>query len=193
MRPTVERGGVMSRFGGFNGHLDSGSQYAKACCARPLAKLLSLLRSALVGGAVLGLIQPAFAVGVVSPDKPIFPTSGHGIYAALLNLDGGKAAPAGRDDEVFSALSGFAKAVSAETSTSGAKITASRQTDDAIYAELNEFAGRVGAKRPVAREARVQLAEADNAVDAMKEFLRGNGSPAPVAPAPARSRPAGSW
>jgi len=180
----------MSRFSGLSGYLDSGAQYARACYAQPLAKLLSLLRSALVGGAVLGLIQPAFAVGVISPDKPIFPPTGQGIYAALLDLDGARAAPAGHDDDAFSALSGFAKTVAAETSAP--KATASRQTDDAIYAELNEFAGRVGAKRPVAREARVQLAEADNAVDAMKEFLRGNGSPAPVAPvAPARGRSAG--
>src|SRR5664279_4647656 len=136
MRPTVERGGVMSRFGGFNGHLDSGSQYAKACCARPLAKLLSLLRSALVGGAVLGLIQPAFAVGVITPDQPIFPTSGQGVYAALLNLDG--AAPAQRGDDAFSALAGFAQTVAVETKTPAPKATASRPTDDAIYAELNE-------------------------------------------------------
>jgi DmsE family decaheme c-type cytochrome len=171
----------MSRVRGFGGCLDKGAQYAKACYARPVTQLLSLLKSALVGGAVLGLIQPAFAVGMI-PDKGIFPTSGQGIYAALLDLDGAMPAPAGRDDDAFSALSGFAKTVAAETKPS--KATASRPTDDAIFAELNEFAARVGAKQPVAREARVQLAEADNAVDALKDFLRGNGSPAPAAPAP---------
>jgi DmsE family decaheme c-type cytochrome len=181
----------MSRVGGFSGCLDRGAQYARACYARPVAKLLSLLKSVLVGGAVLGLIQPAFAIGVI-PDKGIFPTSGQGIYAALLDLDGAKPAPASRDNEAFSALSGFAQTISAETNASGAKATVSRQTDDAIYAELNEFAQRVGAKRPAAREARVQLAEADNAVDALKDFLRGNGAPAPAAPvAPARAKPAG--
>jgi DmsE family decaheme c-type cytochrome len=179
----------MSRFDGFSGCLDKGAQYTKACYARPVAQLLSLLKSALVGGAVLGLIQPAFAVGMI-PDKGLFPTSGQGIYAALLDLDGAMPAPGGRDDDAFSALSGFAKTVSAETNAS--KPTASRQTDDAIFAELNEFAARLGAKQPTARETRVQLAEADNAVDALKDFLRGNGSPAPVAPvAPARTKPTG--
>ncbi len=81
----------MSRLGGFKGYLDSGAQYAAACYAQPLTKLLTLLKSALVGGAVLGLIQPAFAVGVISSDQAIFPTSGQGIYAALLDLDGASA------------------------------------------------------------------------------------------------------
>ena len=81
---------LMSRLGGFNGYFDRGAQYARACYAQPLAKLLSLLKSALVGGAVLGLIQPAFAVGVISSDQPIFPTSGQGVYAALLDLDGAR-------------------------------------------------------------------------------------------------------
>src|SRR5450755_2669993 len=101
----------MSRGVGFSGCLDRGAQYARACYARPVAKLLSLLKSALVGGAVLGLIQPAFAIGVITSDQPVFPTSGQGVYAALLNLDGANArpAPAGRDDDAFSALSGFAK------------------------------------------------------------------------------------
>src|ERR1019366_10558446 len=98
----------MSRFSGLSGYLDSGAQYARACYAQPLAKLLSLLRSALVGGAVLGLIQPAFAVGVISPDKPIFPTSGQGVYAALLNLDGARPTPAHHGDKAFSPHAGSA-------------------------------------------------------------------------------------
>jgi DmsE family decaheme c-type cytochrome len=186
----------MTRFG-FDGYLDGGAQYARACYARPLTKLLSLARSALVGGAVLGLIQPAFAVGAM-PDqvnRGIFPTSGQGIYAALLDLDQSspKPAPAQRDDDAFSTLSGFAQTVSSQSKTSGQKAAASQQASDAIYSELAEFAQRVGAKRPAAREARVQLADADNAVDALKDFLRGNpGSPtAPVVVAPARVRPAG--
>jgi DmsE family decaheme c-type cytochrome len=194
--PTVERGDVlMSRLGEFNGCLEGAAQYARACYARPLATLLKLLKSALVGGAVLGLVQPAFAIGVISSDQAIFPTSGQGIYAALLDLDGANArhAPAQRGDDAFSALSGFAQTVAAEsTKTSGQKVAATRQ-DEAVFAELSEFAQRVGARQPVAHEPRVKLAEADNAVDALKDFLRGNGSPAPAAPAarPARVVPAG--
>ena len=187
----------MSRFGGSSGCLDRAAQYAKACYAQPLTKLLSLLKSALVGGAVLGLIQPAFAIGILPSDQTIFPTSGQGLYAALLDLDGAnaKSAPAQRGDDAFSALTGFAQTVSAELKTPGQKAAASRQ-DDAIYSELAEFAQRVGAKRPVSHETRLKLAQADNAVDALKDFLRGNAAPpadtpkAPVAP-PAKAMPAG--
>lgn len=147
--PTVERGGVlMSRLGDFDGCLDRGAQYATACYARPLAKLHSLLKTALVGGAVLGLIQPAFAVGAM-PDQGVFPTSGQGVYAALLDLDG----------------------------------TKSVQRDDGAFFALASFAQTVGAAQPASRGARLQLAEADNAVDALKGFLQQNGKPeAPKAP-----------
>ena len=109
----------MSRLGDSGNYFDRGAQYAKACSAQPLAKLLSLLKSALVGGAVLGLIQPAFAVGVITSDQPIFPTSGQGVYAALLDLDGAKPAQAQRGDDAFSALAGFAQTVAAELKTPG--------------------------------------------------------------------------
>jgi DmsE family decaheme c-type cytochrome len=179
----------MSTFGGFDGCLDRGAQYARACYARPLAKLLSLLRSALVGGAVLGLVQPAFAVGVM-PDQAIFPTSGQGVYAALLDLDKSdpKPAAAQRDDDAFSALKGFAKAVAAEPRAPAETAATSRQTDEAIFSELAEFAKRAGVKPQGAPQVRVRVAQADNAVDALKDFLRGGGAtpqtvPPPVAPA----------
>src|SRR6202035_5099055 len=170
---------LMSRLGGSNVCLEGAARYARACYARPLASLLKLLKSALVGGAVLGLVQTAFAVGVISSDQAIFPTSGQGIYAALLDLDGANArpAPAPRGDDAFSALAGFAQTVAAEsTKTSGKapgqKVAATRQ-DEAVFAELSEFARRVGARQPVSHQPRVKLAEADNAVDALKDFLRG--------------------
>src|ERR1700722_17639557 len=131
----------MSRLGGFNGCLEGAAQYARACHARPLTSLLKLLKSALVGGAVLGLVQPAFAIGVISSDQAIFPTSGQGIYAALLDLDGTNARPAlaQRGDDAFSTLAGFAQTVAAEsTKTSGQKVAATRQ-DEVVFAELSEF------------------------------------------------------
>ncbi|MGZ3310306.1 MAG: hypothetical protein ACXU8R_17445, partial [Xanthobacteraceae bacterium] len=181
----------MSRLGGSGNYFDRGAHYARACHAQPLAKLLSLLKSALVGGAVLGLIQPAFAVGVITSDQPLFPTSGQGVYAALLDLDGAKPATAPRGDDAFSALAGFAQTVAVQSktsgrTTSGQKATASSQ-DEAVFAELAEFAQRVGAKRSVSHESRLKLADADNAIDALQEFLRGNGKPAPVAPPVAAS------
>ena len=67
--------------------------------------------------------------------------------------------------------------------------------DDAVFAELAEFAQRVGAKQPVSHEPRLKLADADNAVDALKDFLSGNGTPAPRRQAPvatpAKVKPAG--
>ena len=151
-------------------------------------KLLSLLKSALVGGAVLGLIQPAFAIGVITSDQPIFPTAGQGVYVALLDLDGAKPATAPRGDDAFSALAGFAQTVAVELktpgrATSGQKATASSQ-DDAVFAELAELLQRAGAKRSVSHQPRLKLADADNAIDALQEFLRGNGKPAPVRPTP---------
>lgn len=189
----------MTRFGGFGGCVDRSAQYARACYAQPLAKLLSLLKSVLVGGAVVGLVQPAFAYPVEAvPTQSIFPTSGKGIYAALLDLDKSapkvnlRAAPAQPNDDAFSALASFAQTVPAGAKSSGEKAATARQAKEAIYSELKEFAERVGAKRPAALEPRLQLAEADNAVDALKDFLRQNGTPAPVAPqAPVAVKPAG--
>jgi DmsE family decaheme c-type cytochrome len=194
----------MSTVGGSGRCFDRGAryaaQYAKACYAQPRAKLLSLLKSVLVGGAVLGLIQPAFAVGVILPDQPLFPTSGQGVYAALLDLDGAGSQPAQGNDAAFSALAGFAQTVAADRKVSGAKTTgqvaAAPRQDDAMYPELAEFAQRVGARQTVSHQARLKLAEADNAVDALKDFLHGNSAPpadAPVAPpiAPTKAAPAG--
>ena len=190
----------MSRFSGFSGYLDSGAQYARACYARPLAKLLSLAKATLVGGAVLGLIQPAFAIGVITIDQPHFPTSGQGIYAALLDLDGAKPATAQRGDDAFSALAGFAsESRASETRASESRPSdqsvAPSSKDDAVYSELSEFAQRVGARRPVANEPRLRLAEADNAIDALKGFLQNNGTPEkPPAPviSPARGKSTGT-
>ncbi len=180
----------MSRAGGFSGCLDRAARYARAYHAQPLAKSLSLLKSVLVGGAVLGLIQPAFAVGVI-PEQGIFPTSGQGVYAALLALEAAGPAPVQRDDDAFSALAGFAQTVKLEVKTSGQKAVTSRQNEDAIFSELTEFAQRVGTKRPVAHEPRLKLADADNAVDALKDFLRGNSAPPADAPKPPVALPRG--
>jgi DmsE family decaheme c-type cytochrome len=179
----------MSRLSVLNGYLDGGSQYARACYAQPLAKLLSLLKSALVGGAVLGLVQPAFAIGTMPDQGSIFPTSGQGIYAALLDLDGPAVAPAQREDGAFSALEGFAQSIAAPPQASGQNVRSARAGADAIYSELAEFAQRMGARSAVSHEPRLRLADADNLFDALKNFNNGNTAP-PVAP-PAQ-RPAGA-
>ena len=84
-----------------------------------------------------------------------------------------------RGDDAFSALAGFAQTVAAESKSRADDVrteaTASSQ-DEAVFAELAEFAQRVGAKRSVPQAPRLKLADADNAIDALKEFLRGNGN-----------------
>jgi DmsE family decaheme c-type cytochrome len=152
----------------------------------------------LVGGAVLGLIQPAMAVGLeVAPAQGIFPASGQGVYAALLDLDKSspQAAPAPRDDSAFSALADFARTASAQSKTSGEGVARARQAGDTIYSELTDFAKSVGAERPARREQRQQLA-ADSAFEALQDFLRGNAAsptdaPKAPAPAPVTVKPAG--
>jgi DmsE family decaheme c-type cytochrome len=180
----------MSRLGGFNGCLDRAARYVTACYAQPLTKFLSLLKSALVGGAVLGLIQPAMAVQIVS-DPGINPATGQGVYAALRDLDKSDPKPAAvqRDDDSFTALAGFANTVAAGSKPSSSEAaTKPRQVEDAVYSELTEFAQRLGAARPAQRQGRQQFA-ADSAYEALQEFLKGDTAPAApqpkAAPAPA--------
>jgi len=155
------------------------------------------LKSALVGGAVLGLIQPAYAFQVVS-DQGIFPKSGQGIYAALLDLDRSgpelpsnpKPAPAPRDNDAFSVLANFAQTVSARSKPAGEKATNSRQAGDAIYSELAEFAlvlrgaGAVNSQRPAPSSS-----QHDSAVSALKNFAQQTaaGDPSRTATGPANS------
>ncbi|THD55621.1 MAG: hypothetical protein E8A46_05195, partial [Bradyrhizobium sp.] len=179
----------MSRLGDFNGCFGWGARYARACYAQPLTKLLSLLKSALVGGAVLGLIQPAMAVQIVS-DPGINPATGQGVYAALRDLDKSDSKPAAvqRDDDSFTALAGFANTVAAGSKPASEAAARPRQVEDAVYSELTEFAQRLGAARPVQRQGRQQFA-ADSAYEALQEFLKGDAAPAApqpkAAPAPA--------
>jgi DmsE family decaheme c-type cytochrome len=172
-------------------YLRGASQYVARSCEGSLTKFLSLVRTGLVGGAVLGLIQPALVVDAVSSQDVFAATgaygsSGQGVYGALRDLDGATANPQrSAGDDAFSALAGFAQSIPAgPKAVSGDKLIAvSRQGDDAIFTELTEFAQRVGADRPVKREARVQVAEADSAFEALSDFMKGNTAP-PATPQP---------
>ena len=157
---------------------------------QPVARLLGFCKSVLVGGAVLGLMQPAFAVGleVSPPAQAIFPTSGQGLYAALQDLDRSTSGPAevrrARDEEQFAALSSFAKSLGTEPQSR----LRQPQGEQGIYQELAELRQWVQGCR-IEFLPTVKVAEADNAVDALKDFLSRNSSPpaagAPPAPAPA--------
>jgi DmsE family decaheme c-type cytochrome len=181
----------MRGFDGVEKCLAGAAGYARACFAQPVATLCSLLKSALVGGAVLGLVQPAMAFQIVF-DPGINPGTGQGIYATLLDLDRAGAQPvrAPREDDAFAALVDFAKTIPADSKASGQKLVNSRRGDDAIYAELAEFAEHIGAGPPVSHEPRLRVAEADNAVDALKDFLKGNAAPSSEAPKTPAARPA---
>ena len=172
----------MSRLGHSRRYFDMGVQYAKACYARPLAKLLAVLKSVLVGGAVIGLVQPALAIGIISFNQPLFPTSGQGVYAALLDLDGAKP-PARRGDDPISELAGFAQTIAMEAKPPSSEPAAALRQDDAAYVELAKFAHQVGAARTVSRASNQQFAEADNLFDALREFNKENSAP-PAAPLP---------
>jgi DmsE family decaheme c-type cytochrome len=188
----------MNRLADFGNYLRGGSLYAATCCEGLLTKFLSLLKAGLVGGAVLGLIQPALAVDTVSGQDAYaapspYAASGQGVYAALLALDGPTPAPqrSRGDDDAFSALADFARTIPAQpTAVSGERMIApSRQDDDAMFSELAEFAQRVGADRPASRSGRVRVAEADSAFEALSDFMKGN-SAQPPAPQAAKPIPA---
>src|SRR4030095_14020118 len=55
------------------------------------------------------------------------------------------------------------------------------------YAELRAFAERIGSTQPPASAPQLKLAEADNMIDALRQFLQR--SPTPQSPAPASKAP----
>jgi DmsE family decaheme c-type cytochrome len=164
--------------------------FARNWRARPVAKLASLFRSVLVGGAVVGLVQPAFALGIdfSEQQQSIFPTSGQGVYAALLELDRANPPPAQgtNDTEAFSALTSFAASMAERSPQAVASKPTQLRADDAVFSELADFAKSVAVTPPQSRQPRVKLADADNMVDALKDFMQGNSTTppanAPVAP-----------
>jgi len=180
----------MGRAGHFERQLGS-----KPVLARVVAKLLRLCKSVLVGGAVLGLIQPAFAVGFeTTPAQGISLPPGQSLYAALQDLDksaSGKA-DARPDEDAFAALSQFATTIAAEPKAARNRGPESRQAEQGIYQELAEFARSVGAAKPASDQPRVKVA-ADSAFDALKEFMSKSappaGSPPAAAPAPVQVAP----
>jgi DmsE family decaheme c-type cytochrome len=149
----------------------------------------------LVGGAVLGLVQPAFAVGpeiLAAQGQAAFKVPAQGLYAALQELDRATAGPADtrREEDAFAALSNFARDIAAEPGA--ATQTAALRGEQGIVEELQEFARSIGTARLPAKHPPVKVAEADNAFDALKGFLSKNSSPpsgATPAPVPVPVKP----
>lgn len=102
----------MGKQGEFKGWLGGAARLVRGWQAQPGAKLASLTKTVLVSGAVLGLVQPAFAIGIdQGGTQGVFPTS-QGVYASLLQLDGvSSTVQAAGHDEAFASLASFAQTV----------------------------------------------------------------------------------
>ena len=142
----------------FGRNLGADAPSAYVQLTTPMAKALNLLKLALVGGAVLGLVQPAFALGIdQGPTQSIFPTSGQGVYAALLDLDGpsAKLAQVSIEDEALSALADFAKGAGVKSSDAHGSLVRVAEADNLLDAltGMGANTGKPTAAAPVARRA----------------------------------------
>ena len=151
------------------------------------ATIFKPVKCLLVGGAVLGLVQPALAVGpeLLDAKGPApFAVPAQGLYAALQELDraGAVSAPIDtrRDEDAFAALSDFARTIAPQPQAASRSVAS--VGEQGIVAELEEFARSVGTARLPAKHPPIKVAGADNAFDALKEFLSRNSSPAAPAP-----------
>jgi DmsE family decaheme c-type cytochrome len=189
----------MGRLSGYDAALKAASRFSREWRERPAARLASALRTSLVWGAAIGLVQPSFAMGIDSSAQPqLFPTSGQGIYAALLDLDQSGPATAQRadDGDAVASLASFARTIGAPKAAAAKlidqKAAAAIRGDDTVFAELANFATSVGAAASEAREPKVRVADADSLFDALKDFSQRNSSapvgapPPPVVVKPAR-------
>ena len=90
--------------------------------------------------------------------------------------------------DALSALSAFAQQIAAQApqgTSANAAAPAGRQFDDATFAALRDFAQRVGGDRPVSIKDLPKVADADNAMDALREFLQKGSAPqSPAATGP---------
>ena len=96
----------------------------------------------------------------------------------------GEPAPVAAADPALSALSTFAQQIAADPASASASQGRDSQFDDKTYAALRDFAQRIGAPQPESLKDQPKLAAADNAVDALREFL-GGGSSSQKSPASA--------
>src|SRR5690349_1337392 len=146
------RGRFMGRARNFERRTSSKASPVRAWCASRLVKVLGFFKSVLVGGAVLGLVQPAFAAGfelLPAQAQPAFVVPAQGLFAALQDLDRATSGPADtrRDEDAFAALSNFAGTIAAEPKADSRRAAASLRGEQGIIEELEEFARSVGAAR----------------------------------------------
>jgi DmsE family decaheme c-type cytochrome len=95
------------------------------------------------------------------------------------------------DDPALSALTTFAQQIAADEPRPAIGKTSQdsgRQFDDQAYSALRAFAQRIGTAQPESIKNQPKLADADNALDALREFLKKGSSPQQ---SPAASSPSG--
>jgi hypothetical protein len=87
------------------------------------------------------------------------------------------------NDAAYSALTAFAAEIGgAETNPASRIVSAEGQFDDLAFSELSAFSEQIGLNKLESIKNQPKFAEADNAVDALREFLqKGSGASPPAA------------
>ena len=91
----------------------------------------------------------------------------------------GEPAPVASADPALSALSAFAQQITAAPASASAAQGRDSQFDDKTYAALRDFAQGIGAPQPESLMDWPKMAAADNALDALREFLNKGSSSQP--------------
>jgi DmsE family decaheme c-type cytochrome len=134
--------------------------------------------------AVLALIGSGF-VGLPQSARAQEHLTVAAINSTLRDLPAAEPGQTGQrsDDAALSALSAFVRRIAVDEVPAAGKASQAPngQFDDQDYAALQDFARRIGTARPELIEYRPKLADADNAIDALKEFLNKGSSSAPAA------------
>lgn len=91
------------------------------------------------------------------------------------------------NDGAFSALSAFAQGIAAQAPAHAN--TSAAPLDEPAFAALKGFAERLGTAQPESMKSMPKVAEADNALDALREFMQGGSTSAPPPAASSKSGP----
>jgi DmsE family decaheme c-type cytochrome len=166
-----------------------------ASSARPRVRSTSSLSLAAL------LLCTAFgaALGTALPAKA---DSGFSIAGIAATLRGAPPAPdtsyarqptaSAVDDEAFGALTAFAAQIKGSDRRANLKTSDDTvaQSDDPVFAALKAFAERAGPAPTASTKDMPKFAEADNALDALRDFMKQKSEPAPASPKVRASAPA---